>query len=228
MKKIKIIGNIIFWLTLISPIAGFALACIIGEVNIFSIAGMVRYSWVMWCFIPFGVASIIIAIILKKNNLRYKKNLVIAFICVPIIILFGLFRFIFINNVFTYDSNSVVIVEQKSELELPHQVKIASYKLDSYTESYLKITDKEEKENYEDNLKTNPLWVSELSSKIKSLLPYEIQVEINTFDYFAFYNITTDEYNIYPSDGQYDCLFIAYDCELQRLIVLSDYKINLT
>ena len=228
MNKKNIIGNIIFWLTLISPIVAFSLMSIIGEADIFGVAGIVRYSWIMWCFIPIGVASIIIATKLKQSNLRYKKNYVIAFICLPIIMLFGSYRFIFINKVFTYDINNVSIVEQKSELELPHQVKIASYKFDTYNVSYLKITDREEKDRFEDKIKTNRLWTTHLGSQIEYLLPYDIQVELNQFDYFAFCNITTDEYNIYPSNGQYECIFIAYDCEWQRLIVLSEYKINLT
>lgn len=66
-----------------------------------------------------------------------------------------------------------------------------------------------------------------MSSKIKSLLPFDIQYEIETFDYFVFYNITNNEFNIYPLDGEYECIFIAYDYELQRLIIIDDYKIML-
>lgn len=52
MKKIKIIANILFWITLVSPMVSFSLASIIGEADIFGVAGIVRYSWVMWFFIP--------------------------------------------------------------------------------------------------------------------------------------------------------------------------------
>ncbi|MGN0811941.1 MAG: hypothetical protein ACI4MQ_00320 [Candidatus Coproplasma sp.] len=228
MKKIKIIGNIIFWLTLISPIVAFSLMSIIGEADIFGVAGIVRYSWIMWCFIPIGVASIIIAIKLKQSNQRYKKNLIIAYICLPILLIFGSYRLIFVNQVFTYNNDAVAIVEQSSGIELPDQIKTASYKFDTYNVSYLKITDREEKDRFEDNIETNRMWTIHLGSQIEYLLPYDIQVKLNQFDYFAFYNITTDEYNIYPLNGQYECIFIAYDCEVQRLIVLSEYKINLT
>lgn len=95
MKKIKIIANILFWITLVSPMVSFSLASIIGEADIFGVAGIVRYSWVMWFFIPIGILSIIVAGKLKQAKLKYKKNYVVAFICLPLLILFGSYRFIF-------------------------------------------------------------------------------------------------------------------------------------
>ncbi len=64
-----------------------------------------------------------------------------------------------------------------------------------------------------------------MGTKIEKLLPNSIQYEIYNFDYFVFYNITNNEYNEYPDDGEWDCVFIAYDNELQRLIILDEYKV---
>ena len=47
------------------------------------------------------------------------------------------------------------------------------------------------------------------------------------FDYFVFYNVTLDEYNSYPNDGEYKIIFIAYDNEMQKLLILDDLIINL-
>ena len=69
-------------------------------------------------------------------------------------------------------------------------------------------------------------WEDKLSSKIQGLLPLERQYNLNQFDYFVFYNVTLDEYNQYPPNGEYECIFIAYDCELQRFIILDDWKVN--
>lgn len=226
MKKIKIIANLLFWITLVSPMVSFSLASIIGEADIFGVAGIVRYSWVMWFFIPIGILSLFIGVKLKKAKLKYKKNYIIAFICLPLLILFGSYRFIFSD--ISYDINRVVIIEQTTNLELPNRVKIVTEKIDSYYVSYLKIVNGEEKRNFESEIETNLLWEKELSSKIKSLLPFDIQYELTNFDYFVFYNSTTNEYNEYPTDGQYDCVFVAYDHENKRLIILDNYKINLS
>ena len=141
------------------------------------------------------------------------------------LIILGSYRLVF--DSISYDTDTVNTVESKIKLELPKQIKIATNKIDSYNVSYAKIVSNESRANFEQELKTNHLWQNELSFKVKSLLPFDIQYETETFDYFVFYNETRNEYNIYPSDGDYECIFIAYDCELQRLIILDDYKIKL-
>lgn len=235
MKKEKTIGTILFWATLISPMISLVLVCLIGEVGIFGGAGIIRYSWIMWLLIPIGVLSFIIGLILRKNKQSYKKNLVIACICIPLLLIFGSYRFVF--NTITYDTNKVSVIENQIKLELPDDVKIAtckmdSYiatnKMDSYNVSYIKIMNDKSKVDFEQELDTNQLWQDELSPTIKSLLPVAVQWDTDTFDYCVFYNMTSGEYNTYPTDGVYECIFIAYNRELHRLIIVDDYKINIT
>ena len=109
----RILGNILFWTTLISPIVSFSIASMIGEANIFGVAGIIRYSWVMLLFIPIGILSILIGFKLKNSTQKYKKNFVVSFICLPLLIIFGSYRFIF-NSVVSYDVNEISIIEEKS------------------------------------------------------------------------------------------------------------------
>ena len=113
MNKKRILGNILFWTTLISPIVSFSLASMIGEADIFGVAGIIRYSWVMLLFIPIGILSILIGFKLKNSTQKYKKNFIVSFICLPLLIIFGSYRFIF-NSVVSYDVNEVSIIEEKS------------------------------------------------------------------------------------------------------------------
>ena len=228
MKKIKVLGNVLFWLTLISPMISFSLAGMIGEIEVFGVTGIVRYSWLMLLFIPIGILSIIIGLKLKNNNQKYKKNLIIAFICLPLLIIFGSYRFIFSNTI-SYNTNKVSIIEDKMGIKLPNKIKVATEKLDLYNVSYVKIIDNECKESFEQSIKSNSLWKNKLNYEIRGMLPlyFQAQYESENFDYFVFYNITSNEYNTLPSSGEYECIFIAYDCDLQRLIILDDYKINL-
>ena len=222
MEKNKIISRILFWATIISPIISFSLACLIGEVHIFGVAGIIRYSWIMWLFIPIGLLSIWFGIKLKKNNSKYMKNIIVAITCIILILIFGSYRFIF-NNL-SYDDSKVKTIENEIKLDLPDKVKIATNKFD-YNVSYLKIIDEESRKIFEYDIETNVLWQKQLSSNIKSLLPFDIQYEIEKFDCFIFYNCTNDEYNQYPQHGEYECIFIAYDYEFQRLIILDDFQI---
>ena len=226
MNKKRILGNILFWTTLISPIVSFSLASMIGEANVFGVAGIIRYSWVMLLFIPIGILSILIGFKLKNSTQKYKKNFVVSFICLPLLIIFGSYRFIF-NSVVSYDVNEISIIEEKINFEIPRDIKVATNKLDLYDISYLKILNSESKDMFEQEVENNQLWQNELQPEIKSLLPLNIQYESEIFEYFVFFNITSNEYNIPPLIGQYECIFIAYDCDLQRLIILNDYKIDI-
>lgn len=226
MKKEKTLGNILFWITLFSPIISFSLASRIGEANIFGVAGIVRYSWLMILFIPIGILSISIGFKLKKAKQKYKKNLIIAFVCIPLLIIFGSYRIIF-NNTISYDTNIVLTIKNEAKITLPNEIKVATIKFDLYDISYAKIIDNECKEKFEQEIKHNSLWKNKLNLEIKNLLPLDIQYESYTFDYFVFYNITSNEYNTFPLSGQYECIFIAYDSDLQRLIILNNLKVNI-
>ena len=223
MKKIKIAGNIFFGLTIAAPLFAFALASLIGEANIFGVVGIIRYMWIAWLFIPLGVASIFMGIKLKKCKQKYKKNFIVAFICLPLIFIFGSFRFIF-NDV-SYDTKKVSAVESALQLQLPKQVKIATNSFDVYDISYLKITDEEAKIVFENELQDNSVWKSSLNSGIKGILPFEIQYELGNFDCFVFYNITQKEYNTCPLSGESECIFVAYDYQLERLIIIDEWKV---
>ena len=220
MKNNGIFANILFWTTLVSPMIAFAVTSKVGETEIFGIAGIIRYSWTMWLFAPIGILSLLIG--LKQNK---KKNIVIAWICLFLFLIFGSYRFIF--TTFTYDDNKVVEVTQSTNINLPTNIKIASINNPTYTVSHIKIVDEEEKTWFETGLKTNHLWQTQLGSTIKTLLPIEIQYQLTNFDYFMFFNLTTNEYNAYPSDGEYECVFIAYDCQNQHLVVVDNYTIIL-
>lgn len=225
MKKRITLGNVLFLLVLFSPIISFVLACVIGEANIFGVAGIIRYSWIMFLFIPVGILSIFVGMKLKSDKQKYKKNFIVSFICIPLLIIFGSYRFLFNNDV-SYDINKILKIEDELKLGIPEEICVASVKLDLYNVSYVKIVDSESKHLFEQKIKNNRLWQNELNFEIKSLLPLDIQHEAEVFEYFIFYNITSDEYNVNPTNGDNEILFIAYDCDMQRLIILDDYKIN--
>lgn len=225
MDKKRTLGNILFWATLISPMLSFSLASMIGEAHIFDVAGIIRYSWVMLLFTPIGILSILIGFKLKNSGQKYKKNFIIAFICLPLLILFGSYRFIF-NSIVSYDVNEVSIIEEKIKCEMPDEIKVAKIESDLYDMTYVKIIDNESKEAFEQEIRNNQLWQKTLNRDIKGLLPVGMLYESESFDYFLFYDMTNGEYNTFPQSGHGEIIFIEYDCELQRLIILSDYTIT--
>jgi hypothetical protein len=224
MEKEKRWGDILFWATLVSPMVSFSLAAQIGEPEIFSTAGIVRYSWIMWLFIPIGVLSMLIGKRLKKNNQKYKKNFIIAYICLPLLIIFGSYAFIFSDAV-SSNASKLNAIEQETGFTMPDDIKIATSKYDSlYELSYVKILDNEERKLFEDEIESSDLWQTELIPAVQVLLPFSVQVELGAFEYFMFYDITNDEYNLGPSNKESEWIFIAYDCEAHRLIIFDNYQ----
>lgn len=221
MNITKKSGTALFWLTLISPMVSFYLASEIGEVEIFGVGGIVRYSWVMLLFIPIGILSIVVGLKLKKNNQKYLKNIVIACICLPLLLIWGSYSFLFSNV--TYDVNKIHVVESKTSLDLPNEIKIATVDLDIYDISYAKILDEKDKETFEREIQTSQLWQKQLNADIKQLLPKDIQYIAETYDYFVFYNTDSQQYNSSTAKGQ--CVFIAYNCQFQKLMILDNYTI---
>ena len=228
MKKLNVLGNILFCLTLISPCVAFSWAAIIGEAEIFGIGGILRYIWLMLLFIPIGMLSILIGLKLKKENLSYKKNLIIAFICLPLLVIFGSYRFIF-QDMFVYDNyDKLLAVEDITGLDLPDQIDAITEKSELYETTCAKIIDEESIEAFEEEIKNNHLWQSSLHHEIKSLLPMSVQYECVLYDCFVFYNVTTGEYNTgLKKRGEYEPIYIAYDRDLHRLLILDSYEINL-
>lgn len=226
MKKRKTLGDVLFWSVLISPILSFTLASMIGEADIFGVAGIIRYSWVMLLFIPIGILSILIGFKLKNSTQKYKKNFIVSFICLPLLIIFGSYRFVF-NSTVSYDVNEISIIEEKINFEIPNEIKVATNKLDFYNISYVKVINNESIEAFEQEIENSTIWQKELNSEIKALLPLDIQYEAEVFDYFLFYNITSDEYNVNLTKGNSEIIFIAYDCEMQRLIIIDKYTISI-
>ncbi len=226
MKTRKVLGHIFFWLTLGFSLISFTIASAIGEPNVFGVAGIIRYMWVIWLFIPIGVISIIIGVKLKKNGQKYKKNFIIAFICIPLLLLFGSFRFIYADMV-SYDVNRVSVIEEKTSIVFPNNIKVAMQMFDSYDEIYVKILDDESKYNFETEIENNPLWQDTLQTSLKSLLPVIVQSKTDTvFDYFVFYNVTCNEYNKFPPTGEYECVFIAYEIDLSRIVILDMHAVT--
>ena len=221
----KSVKTIIIVFSLLSPMIAFAILCNVGEVDIFGIAGMIRYSWIMWLFIPVAATALLAGIWSKKSKQKYKHFIIIGGISLGLLVVFGSYWLIFKDNN-SYTKQALNDVQQQVETVLPQDVKIATTPYDEYILSYAKILNAQELADFNSEVQSNLVWKDSISPKIKSLLPYTTQVEVETCEYFLFFNKTTQEYNTCPTDGEHECIFIAYDVDLNKLIIVSDYMLS--
>lgn len=221
MKKInKFLVIFIIFILLIS----FITACEIGDVDVFGIAGMIRYSWVMYLFIPIYILIIFYCFKLKKNKIKYKLKLSVSFICVFLLCIFGSYRFIFPQ---IYDDSYVSVVLEKVNIELPENTKIITEKYNEYTLSNIKLIDLEEKSNFEDEIKTDDRWYEVISSQLIGALPIFLQYDLHLFDYYLTYEETKGIYGSnFDASGDYSIILLAYNISLSKLMVISDLEIS--
>lgn len=203
-KLLKILGVVTSVLTVIAPIVGVFLSTSIGEPHIFGMGGSIRYLWIMWLFLPIGICCAVVGVLLKKRNLKYKRNLRIAVICIPILFVFGLLAFV--NSGYTYDTTPVVAVEKQLGIDLPNQIEVVNEETDFGIASYCKLIDEHEKQQFEAQLATSSLWQKELNPNLAQLLPMFFQMMTQDFDYFLFYNATENTFNTYPSQTETNCI----------------------
>ena len=222
----KIFGNILFWSTLISPMVAFSIASTIGESNIFGVAGIVRYSWIMLLFIPIGILSIIIGIKLKNSQQKYKKNYIIALVCIPLLVIFGSYRFVF-HSIISYNDTYVRQVEHAMDYSLPENLKVATLVREEYTLTYAKICNQETREQFESGTLKEVPWKASLPTVIRGSLPMELQPEFTLCDYFLVYNVTANRFDAAPLyDGQWSFILVGYDMATSGFVIVSDYTVE--
>lgn len=158
------------------------------------------------------------------ENEKIKSNCIAGIIVTILLIIFGTFRFSAGKNIKYDDYKALLEVGDKLDFDFPNNIKVVTYDYDEYVVSYTKVDDKE-KNLFEKDIENSDIWTKTLSSIIKNALPLTVQVEVEENSSFLFYNLTTEEYNMFPSNfGEYDCIIIFYNSSNGKLTITS-YKL---
>lgn len=221
----KIFSFVIFLLTILSFPISFAISCIVGEADIFDIYGIIYYMWISLLFIPIGILSLIIGFMLKKRNMSYRKNFIAAFICIPLLLLMGIYGII-ARSYISVNMREVQITEEKINVSFPENMKVFTDYGVQCTITRTKILDESEKKDFEYYIMSNDKWTQSLKTTIKNSTPEMIQLDLQFYDFYLFYNTTLDEYNVYPTQkGEYNCILVAYNSERSHIIIVKDYTL---
>lgn len=227
MKRIKFLSTLFFILTIVSTLFAIFLSMNIGEQSFFGPPGTIRYSWVMYFFLPFGFCSLFIGFYLRRKKIRAAKNFIVSFICIPILLIFGSYRFIMNDNL-DYSPKRMLDIEAETTLPLPHDVKIATWIYDDYAISYAKILDSNEDAEFRNTFSTNHHWSTNLDGRIQVLIPiYERDLCMFDFEYFSFYNKTTRAFFDYNCSMSFRYSFFAYNSNEKRLMIIDNYYVSL-
>lgn len=86
--KWKLISNILFAVSLCSPLAGMPLVSVFSTIETFE-----QNMWIFYLLTPIPIASIVIGCILKSKGYKYKKNIVVGIIVTVFLCIYGSFTF---------------------------------------------------------------------------------------------------------------------------------------
>lgn len=221
--------KLLFILTILSVPLSFLLVAFLGEIFIFSIYGILSYSWIFLLFIPIPLLSFICYIKSKTNQYKDKKS--IAILSFILLVVFGFSGII--NNDISYDNTIINEINNKTSLNIPNNLKVINCDKKDYIMGYAKILDKETKNSFHDDVYTSNLWLTNIDD-LQNDLPHTITLELTSpvdkysFDYFVLYNITTNTFNSLDNenDNPQNIIFIAYSSNVGRIMYFYNYSVK--
>ena len=237
VKKLKIISWIIFAINCCSFWIALLIGLLIGKVYIFGPLGFLCNSWIFLCFFPFPIISFILASKLKYANCGYIQNNIVAFICIPALLLIPAFSLLFNKtNKLTKNPSVLNKIEKIVNFELPDDINIiSSYnasKLDndeliSFYVSYFQVNSANEISEAEERIKQSELWVEQLDPKLLNIFSLDTQSNISQYDYYMFYNLSDYKYNESNPSNRYDCVLLCYNSKHHCFMIISEYFVDL-
>jgi hypothetical protein len=224
MKKSAIV--LIVLSILVVPFS-FAIAGEIGEQQIYGLAGMMRYMWIMWLMTPIGIASIMLGLNLKKRGLSYKGSVIVGGLSVAFLILIGSYSFL---SGSLYDDEALLNITNQIGVEFPENTKAALTDYTDFKVCIATITPANQNQ-FESYLRSSNKSTNTLDPVAKNLLPDMVKHYFgengSPYELFIFLDLTTGDYNTTPAQFQETpCVFLAYDCDTGRILTVSDYIVD--
>lgn len=200
-------------------VIAFAIMCICGDVEVFGVSNALRYSWIMYLFIPVSICILVWSIrLLSLKNKIGLLGVVTTTLVLPTLLTFGSFRLIFQVNT---SVDFVQDLEEVIQYDLPNNLSAITVDHSTYEEHRLKIENSEEKLIFEQEIRLHENWTDTLLNEIRYTMPALPEAETRDFDYFLVYNETMQTYNQPPANGiTQSCYILAYNIDLGSFYVI--------
>ena len=222
----KAISMVFLILGVAAPILGLITVVAVSDVSFFGWAASLRYSWILYLFIFIPISNLIYGFIGKKRRWIYFKNIVVACAVTPLLVLYGSYGLIFASSI-DYTDAIFRDAENKTSLVLPSNIQCVTELDMPFTGdlSIAKIVSSSEQTTFENSLLSAP-WIDTFPSAIKNALPDYVSSEVLNFDYYCFYDVTSDSFNTIPvADGTYDTVFLAYQSSIAKIVAFDNYQV---
>mgnify|MGYP007047907008 CR=1 FL=1 len=184
-----------------------------------------RNLWILLCYLPIPLLSIILGFKYNNCGLKCTKNIVCGFIVGTLLFAFGISSFLMPKDFFGADYSKINDYRKYIDADIPENGTINQIvDLDSIDDSksetdYIDVYyEKNESKVLEKSIINNDNWVlyKDMKSTLKIFMgPYNYYDEDT---YVSIYNKTTNEYNSLPDKtGKYEFYVSVYDKKYKNL-----------
>lgn len=223
MKTLKALSIMLFVGAIAAGPLTFSIACLIGNVEIFGLAGM-SYLWLMLPFSVIPIASIIIGLVLHRKGLKAAKNIVAGSIMTCLMIAIGTYSFSIAP-----DRSGAFLDEVRSRtgLIIPYKCESASYGFYDGRVGNALISDPDEKRSFEESINHDDRWLHELTPASKGVLPPVFLSTIGNCDWYSLFVEPMGMFN--PKEfvtGEYSVTLVAYQISKSHIYVFDSYWVN--
>lgn len=227
-NKWKVLSIILFVASLLSVFGALGLVTVVSSENHLFVENM----WLFFLLTPIPIASIVLGLVLKVKNFKYKKNIIVGIIMTALLCIYGSFPFIF-ANVYDHSDKPIVKTEQTIGIDIPEHKQISTQDWTKGTQSvsrgYIYYTSDIYFENstvadFEKQLAKDDKWLSSVSNDLIGIT--SPMNDYGFYDYVLIYNVDTAEYNTLPNDnGKYRFINILYRLEENQMRIV-EYDID--
>lgn len=176
-------------------------------------------------FLPVPVLSVVVGILLNKNKIRNKKNIVCGIIIGAIMLIYGFFPAIFSDI-----SDNLDYLEAQLGFELPEYEGMNYQTVSNLGESPQAITmlsfNESVANEFEEFIATDSRWLNGSGEYFSCVLP-DMDEGFPT-DYCLIFNSDNGQFSKLPkNDGEYQYIYIAYSTEMNVAYIYEytvDYK----
>lgn len=225
VNTLKTASHILFIGCFISLFTAISLVGIASDTMPVDVQQTVKHLSIFHYFLPIPIASIVVGILLNKNKIRNKKNIIAGVVIGLLMLIYGFFPTIFANI-----DNNLESLEAKLGFELPEYISYSSTTTTGITGEKQKVINLSFTESASNEFEAFILEDERWSDKGKEGFsavypPSKINVP---YDLFLLYNVTTDEFGKLPdTNGKYEFIYIAYDTEMNTAYIFeytAEYK----
>lgn len=221
-KFLKVFMILLFILTIATLWMAIGSIGIVDKINPQHGFNYIKNVWVLWCWLPIPIASIVLGYRYRKIGLNCTKNIVAGYIIGFLLLIYGAFS---LFPTYEEDYNKIDDYRDIVNANIPNNGELEIQEWGTYfdedkTEYSLIIAyyDKEDVSDLEFSIINNNTWIpsKEIKSELRIFIPSQLRADNDA--YFSIYNKTTNQYNAIPeAAGNYEIYAMKYDKSDKKL-----------